>query len=51
MAAVRQHWPETPIAGIDEAIPFPGDPDAIAALTCALAVALHRRQRTGQQAG
>ncbi|MGI8498281.1 MAG: hypothetical protein ACR2OG_11940 [Gemmatimonadaceae bacterium] len=50
MAAVREQWPETPVTGIHESIPMPGDTDANEIFTRAMALAMERRQVARRQA-
>ncbi|MGI8497598.1 MAG: hypothetical protein ACR2OG_08475 [Gemmatimonadaceae bacterium] len=50
LAAVREHWPETPVTGIDEGTPLPGDSEVNEIFARAVALAMERRQRARQQA-
>lgn len=50
LAAVREQWPETPVTGIHESIPMPGDTDANEIFTRAMALAMERRQVARRQA-
>ncbi len=50
LAAVREHWPQTPVTGIDEAIPLTGDSEVNEIFARAVALAVQRCQRARQQA-